>query len=376
MMKNSWLRGATLLVGCALVVAACGSDSKNDSTDADGSVAAAEARVSSAQANVQNAESALTEANQQFCSAGKDYVEVLDRYGKIFNDGKATVGGVKTAGADIPAPQATVESAIDDIASARTEVSGAQQELTDATAALAAAQAAASSTPTSPATEPPQTTTTTFVPESTVNRVKKAEADFTKAAAGIGDQTPVVDAGVAFNSAAFALEATWLQLLAQAGCISDEERAQSITKVQEYTVALQKELQAAGYYDGAPDGIYGPETADAVKQLQRDDALPETGLVDQATALALERKVEAATAANSAASLVQISALQAVLKVAGYWTGPVDGTWTPELTAALKELQADLGVPATGIVDPATLSALETTVSDAKANATTTTTAG
>jgi peptidoglycan hydrolase-like protein with peptidoglycan-binding domain len=299
---------------------------------------------------------------------------VLDRYGKIFDDSKATVGGVKTAGADIPAPQATVESAIDDIASARTDLSQAQQELTEAQASLASARAAASSTPTSPATEPPPTTTTTIVPETTVSRIKKAEADFKKAMAGITDQTPVAEAGVAFNSAAFALEAAWLQLLAQAGCISDEQRAQAITKVQEYTVALQKELQTAGYYKGAPDGLYGPETVDAVKQLQTDSSLPATGLVDQATALALDKKVQAAGTANTADSLVQISALQAVLKVAGYWTGPVDGKWTPELTAALKELQTALGVPATGVVDPATLGAVETAVSKAKASTVTTTT--
>ena len=39
--------------------------------------------------------------------------------------------------------------------------------------------------------------------------------------------------------------------------------------------------------------------------------------------------------------------------------GPIDGQWTPELTAALKEFQKALGVKPTGVVDAATLGALE-----------------
>ena len=60
--------------------------------------------------------------------------------------------------------------------------------------------------------------------------------------------------------------------------------------------------------------------------------------------------------------------------LAGYWTGPIDGNWTPELTAPLKKFQTSLGVPATGQVDAPTLSALEQTIADTKAAATTTTT--
>jgi peptidoglycan hydrolase-like protein with peptidoglycan-binding domain len=67
------------------------------------------------------------------------------------------------------------------------------------------------------------------------------------------------------------------------------------------------------------------------------------------------------------------------LKLAGYWTGPVDGKWTPELTDALKKFQTDLGVPATGAVDAATLQALEKAIAKgqrgSETSATTTTTA-
>ena len=43
--------------------------------------------------------------------------------------------------------------------------------------------------------------------------------------------------------------------------------------------------------------------------------------------------------------------MQTLLKLAGYWPGPIDGVWTPELSAALMAMQTELGVPATGAVD-------------------------
>jgi peptidoglycan hydrolase-like protein with peptidoglycan-binding domain len=56
---------------------------------------------------------------------------------------------------------------------------------------------------------------------------------------------------------------------------------------------------------------------------------------------------------------IEATSVQTTLKLAGYWDGPIDGQWTPELTAALKEFQKALGVPPTGAVDAATLAALE-----------------
>ncbi len=216
------------------------------------------------------------------------------------------------------------------------------------------------------------TTTTTAVSQLAVDRVKQAESDLTKAQEGITDQTTLADAGVAFNSAAFAVQVTWLQLLAEAGCLSDEQHAEAVTKVRDYTVALQTQLQLAGYYKGKVDGIYGPDTVDAVKELQTDSELPATGFVDRATALALDAKVQAIGANAATQSLTQAAAVQSVLKIAGYWTGPIDGQWTPELTDALKELQTALGVPPSGAVDTATLNALEQTIATAKTATTTT----
>ncbi len=51
---------------------------------------------------------------------------------------------------------------------------------------------------------------------------------------------------------------------------------------------LQTLLNNAGYNCGAVDGIFGPKTEAAVKQLQAASHLPETGIVDEPTQRALE----------------------------------------------------------------------------------------
>jgi peptidoglycan hydrolase-like protein with peptidoglycan-binding domain len=50
---------------------------------------------------------------------------------------------------------------------------------------------------------------------------------------------------------------------------------------------LQKELGQLNYYEGPDDGIMGPQTIAAIKYLQRDAHLPQTGQMNAATQAAL-----------------------------------------------------------------------------------------
>ena len=201
----------------------------------------------------------------------------------------------------------------------------------------------------------------------TVARVEQAESEFAAAQAGITDRTPLVQAGEQFNSAAVALQMAWLQLFAEVGCLTDAQQEQASDAVREYTAALQQDLADAGYYDGEVDGVYGPETVAAVEALQKANGLPQTGTMDKATEAALGAELEAAGGAAAQEEMASTAALQQTLKLAGYWDGPVDGQWSDELTAALKELQADLGVEPTGEVDAATITAFEEALATAQA---------
>ena len=62
--------------------------------------------------------------------------------------------------------------------------------------------------------------------------------------------------------------------------------------------------------------------------------------------------------------MASTAAVQQTLKLVGFWDGPVDGIWTPELTEAVKEFQTELGVEPTGAVDAATIAAFEKAIAD------------
>ena len=238
------------------------------------------------------AQTALTSAHQNFCGAAKGYVETLDRYGRVFTDRSATVGDVQTLGADLVEPRDEVATSVDAVETAKNDLAAAQQELVDAQAALAAAIATASSVPVSSPT-PTTVTTTTLVPAATIERVQLAEEDLARTAQGINADTALVEAGAAYNSAALALEIAWLNLLDEADCVSDQRQADAVAQLTAYTTALQTDLTRAGYDPGPIDGIYGPQTVAAVEKLQTDSGLPVTGFVDEATARALQAKLDA-----------------------------------------------------------------------------------
>lgn len=361
-MSTALRRLVGVAAALAVVVTACADDGTSpgaSSASAEDPVTAAEARVSAAESSVDEAQAHLDTAGEQFCGDATTYVDSLDRYGKLFTDGTATVGDVQTLGADLVAPRDAVAAAADAVAAARDDLAVAEQELIDAQTALAIAVATASSLPSPTSTEPGTTTTTTLVPAATVDRVRQAEEELTATAAGITETTPLAEATAEYNSAAFALQIAWSRMLFDAGCLSDEQEAQAVEQVTAYTADLQARLQQAGYDPGEVDGIYGPQTVAAVQQLQTDSGLRETGYLDAATAAALDARLAELGQEAAAAAAADTAAVQTVLRTTGFWNGPIDGVWTDELTAALMAFQDALGVPPTGAVDVATLAAFE-----------------
>ena len=359
--KSRALRRLAVVIGAALIVAACGDDGEADP------VAAAQARVRSAEDAVTEAESEVADAGTEFCDEAQQYIAAIDQYGKVFSTADTTVGDLKTAGDDLAGPRRSVESSAEAVTEAHDALAEANQELTDAQAALASAQSSTTVAPSTATTVPP-------VDPATVDRVQVAEEELGTASEGIDDDTSIREAATSLNAAAFALEVAWLRLFADADCLTDEQQTTAVTAVTDYTASLQTSLQTAGYYDGPIDGVYGPSTVAAVEALQTDAELPVTGVVDQATAAALTAAVLAVNGDAAEEAVVHTAAVQATLKLAGYWPGDVDGEWTPELTEALQAFQEELGVEPSGEVDPATLHALQVAISEARGTPEATTT--
>lgn len=341
----------TLLVGALVLGVALSATGCSD----DPSVAGA--RVELKQRALDSAEATATAANAAFCTTASDYIRAVDRYGDVLVATAPTVGDVRTAGRDLEQPQEAAVAAAEAAVNAQQAVLTAQQELVDAQAAVASAGV----TPEPPEMASP-TTPAPLAPPASVTRVKEAEAEFASAVDGISDQMPLREAAERFNAAAVALEMSWLALFADAGCLSGATAETAQQMARDYTKALQRQLTDAGYYDGKVDGVYGPSTVAAVEALQQAHGLPVTGTVDKATAAALQSDLLAKGGAAAQETLASTAALQQTLKLTGFWDGPVDGTWTPALTEALKKFQKELGVPATGTVDAATVAAFDKAV--------------
>jgi peptidoglycan hydrolase-like protein with peptidoglycan-binding domain len=122
------------------------------------------------------------------------------------------------------------------------------------------------------------------------------------------------------------------------------------------TVAtLQQQLKDWGYYNGSIDGVYGPGTIQAVRDLQTDLGVTPVdgkwGPKTQAAVIAAHKNTGKGTATT-----MQI---QSDLATLGYYKGDIDGFYGPQTTAAVKAFQKANGLPVDGIVGPDTLTAIQ-----------------
>jgi murein L,D-transpeptidase YcbB/YkuD len=325
------------------------------SDDPSSEVDRAQARVDKAKSDLADTKDAAKAAQDDFCGQTATYIDALDRYGDLLHASTPTVGDVRTAGDDLAAPADDVVASAQDAVAARDAVTAAEDDLAVAKEALAKAKG-------NPPPDQPSSAATKLVPqppEETSARIKQAESDLADAVEGISDDTPLAQASQQLNSAAVSVEMSWLKLFSDVGCLTTEQEQQAAAAVSTYTSTLQTSLKDAGYYDGEVDGVYGPETVAAVEALQKGNGLPVTGTVDKATSSALSAELTAIGGEAAVESVATTAAVQQTLTLAGYWTGPVDGEWTPALTDALKKLQTDLGVKPSGTVDAATIAAVE-----------------
>jgi murein DD-endopeptidase MepM/ murein hydrolase activator NlpD len=125
--------------------------------------------------------------------------------------------------------------------------------------------------------------------------------------------------------------------------------------------ALQVGLRTRGLYVGAIDGVVGPQTAKAVRRLQRRARIAVDGVAGPETRRALGRFGRHTLGSRPLRrGLVgwDVAALEFQLALHGFPSGTFDGVFGPRVETALQRYQEWAGLGVDGIAGPSTLGAL------------------
>ncbi|HEV3403756.1 MAG TPA: peptidoglycan DD-metalloendopeptidase family protein [Gaiellaceae bacterium] len=127
------------------------------------------------------------------------------------------------------------------------------------------------------------------------------------------------------------------------------------------TAALQVALWARGVYVGPVDGVFGPDTAAAVRALQSKLGLPSSGVFGPRTRRALGHyasKTLGSRRLRSGMNGWDVAAFQFMLAWHGFPSGAFNGAFSPRTESALISFERWAGLPADGRSGPAVLRAL------------------
>ncbi|KMT22618.1 amidase enhancer [Clostridium cylindrosporum DSM 605] len=139
--------------------------------------------------------------------------------------------------------------------------------------------------------------------------------------------------------------------------------------------SLVKEIQGSlnylGYNAGVADGIFGNNTAKAVKAFQKAEKLSQTGIVYESTKNLLDKRVNEKKKPNSKPIIVNkviaksgsrgqiVKEIQAMLNRLGYNVGKVDGIYGKNTVKGVSSFQRAKKLSQTGSVDQATYNLLK-----------------
>jgi peptidoglycan hydrolase-like protein with peptidoglycan-binding domain len=147
-------------------------------------------------------------------------------------------------------------------------------------------------------------------------------------------------------------------------------------------LSVQYKLKRLGFYDGVVDGQMGSQTAAAIRRYQIAEKLKVTGEMNPQTLRRLGISARAPVPVKAPAAVPEYVALADLfkggpfiligpemqitvirqakknLRLLGYYRGPIDGSPSLSLVAALKAWQASAGFRQTGRFDENTLKGL------------------
>jgi peptidoglycan hydrolase-like protein with peptidoglycan-binding domain len=195
---------------------------------------------------------------------------------------------------------------------------------------------------------------------------------FTHAALAYEDATPTPELrsldSLTFNPP----NSSWMSLLAIAVFVSllsgDRRPATAAAQLGDEGASveiLQRTLSDQGFYFGITDGVFGPETEDAVIRFQIEAGLSTDGVVGSETEKALGISTTNLGTAPTGHVLQfghagpEIQAVQAALSQQAVYVGAIDGIYGVETREAVVAFQEMNGLEGDGVVGPDTIAALQ-----------------
>jgi murein DD-endopeptidase MepM/ murein hydrolase activator NlpD len=125
--------------------------------------------------------------------------------------------------------------------------------------------------------------------------------------------------------------------------------------------ALQVALRAHGLYDGSVDGLPGPATEVAIRELQARARITVDGVVGPETRKALGKLGRPGLGTRALVSGMHgwdVASLQFRLAMHGFPSGGFDGAFGARTDAAVRRFQEWAGLTSDGVAGPATIRAL------------------
>lgn len=122
---------------------------------------------------------------------------------------------------------------------------------------------------------------------------------------------------------------------------------------------LQQQLQNLGYFNLQPTGFFREATRDAVIRFQQDQGLIPDGIVGEETWSRLRSGGTEGSSLRLGDRGPEVSQLQAQLKAAGFYDGPVTGVYGELTLEAVKAYQQAQGLTPDGIYGSRTQARLE-----------------
>jgi len=102
------------------------------------------------------------------------------------------------------------------------------------------------------------------------------------------------------------------------------------------------------------DGVFGPQTEQAVKDFQQSAGLLADGIVGPGTWSQLPPYREASPTLQAGSLGPVVAMLQGVLKTGFGYSGPIDGIFGPVTEDVVRSFQTDSGLLASGVMDERT----------------------